>query len=252
MNYYSFHIGDYRGATAHLSNDEDLCYRRLLDMYYDTQRPIPLETEWVARRLRVALDVLEVVLHDFFVSKEDGWHNTRADIHIAEYVAQSERNRVNGKKGGRPPSNKTTNQNPVGFQSVATGLQVETTSKGNQEPITINQEPITNDIPPSPPSGGKAHDWFQDLPAELDTPEFKAAFLEWVAYRKKIKKPFPPASAPAMWRKVEQAGVQAAIDGFETSMANGWQGTFPKRKTNDQRQQRRDREFSGRVDVPDL
>ena len=44
MNYYSFHIGDYRGATAHLSNEEDLAYRRLLDMCYDTESAIPLET----------------------------------------------------------------------------------------------------------------------------------------------------------------------------------------------------------------
>jgi uncharacterized protein YdaU (DUF1376 family) len=252
MNYYSFHIGDYRGATAHLSNDEDLCYRRLLDMYYDTQRPIPLETHWVARRLRVGLEVLEVVLHDFFVSKEDGWHNTKADLIIAEYIAQAEKNRANGKKGGRPPSNKTTQENPVGSQSAPLGLPVETTSKGNQEPITNNQEPITIDIPPSPPAGGKGFDWFTDLPDDLDTPEFREAWLEWVKYRKKIKKPFPPASAPAMWRKVQEAGVQAAIDGFEVSMANGWQGTFPKKKSNDQRHEKRDREFSGRVDVPDL
>ena len=255
MNYYSFHVGDYRGATAHLSNDEDLCYRRLLDMYYDTQRPIPPETHWVARRLRVGLDVLEVVLRDFFVSKEDGWHNAKADNVIAEYVAQAEKNRANGKKGGRPSGNKATQENPVGFQLVTTGLPVETTSEGNQEPIIKNQEPRTIDTPPNPPAGGKGFDWFADLPEELDTPEFREAWLEWVKYRKKIKKPFPPASAPAMWRKAQQAGVQAAINGFETSMANGWQGTFPERKTtkaNDHRQQKRDREFSSHIEVPDL
>ena len=52
MNYYPHHIGDYRSDTTHLSNEEDLAYRRLLEMYYDTEQPIPLETQWVARRLR--------------------------------------------------------------------------------------------------------------------------------------------------------------------------------------------------------
>jgi uncharacterized protein YdaU (DUF1376 family) len=30
MNYYAFHIGDYIADTAHLTNEEDLCYRRAI------------------------------------------------------------------------------------------------------------------------------------------------------------------------------------------------------------------------------
>ncbi len=62
MYYYQFHIGDYRAATSHLNNEEDLAYRRLLDMYYDTESCIPLDTQWVSRRIRIAHDV---VLSDF-------------------------------------------------------------------------------------------------------------------------------------------------------------------------------------------
>jgi hypothetical protein len=50
MHYYQFHIGDYRSATAHLTNEEDLAYRRLLDMYYDTEVPIPNDPKDVARK----------------------------------------------------------------------------------------------------------------------------------------------------------------------------------------------------------
>ena len=56
MYYYPHHIGDYKSATAHLTNEEDLAYRRLLEMYYDTEAFIPLETQWVARRLRVGCE----------------------------------------------------------------------------------------------------------------------------------------------------------------------------------------------------
>ena len=35
MHYYSFHINDYRAATAHLSNEEDLAYRRLIEAWRD-------------------------------------------------------------------------------------------------------------------------------------------------------------------------------------------------------------------------
>lgn len=142
MNYYPHHIGDYKSATMHLSNEEDLAYRRLLEMYYDTEQPIPLETQWVARRLRVGTQALESVLNDFFVSSELGWKHPKCDHVIREYHEMAEKNRRNGKLGGRPKTNKQAIKNPVGSQSDASGNPVVTHSKANhnQEPITNNQE----------------------------------------------------------------------------------------------------------------
>ena len=145
MHYYPHHIGDYKSATAHLTNEEDLAYRRLLEMYYDTEAFIPLETQWVARRLRVGTQPLESVLSDFFVRTEEGWKHSRCDLVIREYHEMAEKNRRNGKLGGRPKSNKQGNKNPVGSQSVPSGIPVETHSKANQEPITrTNNQDIKN------------------------------------------------------------------------------------------------------------
>lgn len=135
MHYYQFHIGDYRAATAHLSNEEDLAYRRLLDMYYDTERAIPADTQWVARRIRVAEDVVKSVLQDMFFVGEDGcWSHGRVDQEIARYKALEERNRANGSKGGRP-------KKPTGLPA---DTNTEPTGKAtnNQQPTTNNQEPI--------------------------------------------------------------------------------------------------------------
>ena len=129
MHYYSFHIGDYRAATAHLSNEEDLAFRRLLDMYYDTEKPIPLDTQWVARRLRVGIDTLVTVLNDMFVHTDDGWIHSRCDDEISHYHELAQKNRENGKKGGRPKK--------------PSGLPVETDSEPKKT-LTNNQEPITN------------------------------------------------------------------------------------------------------------
>jgi uncharacterized protein YdaU (DUF1376 family) len=90
MHYYQFHIGDYRAATAHLSNDEDLAYRRLLDMYYDTETPIPLDIDWVSRRLRLGQDVVENVLKDMFKVSVDGWVHTRCDSEIKKYHSKAD------------------------------------------------------------------------------------------------------------------------------------------------------------------
>lgn len=48
MIWYKFHIGDYLTHTVHLSDAEDLAYRRLLDLYYMSEKMIPLDTEAVA------------------------------------------------------------------------------------------------------------------------------------------------------------------------------------------------------------
>lgn len=125
MHYYQFNISDYRAATAYLSNDEDLAYRRLLDMYYDTEEKIPLDTQWVAKRLRLSNEVIKAVLEDKFKLTETGWQHDRCELVIQQYQAMAEKNRANGRLGGRK-------KNPVATES---------------EPIaklTINQEPITN------------------------------------------------------------------------------------------------------------
>lgn len=123
MNYYQFHIGDYRSATSHLSNDEDLAYRRLLDMYYDTEKPIPLDIEWVARRIRMTPEVVKAVLHDMFEVSSQGWGHARCHAEIEAYKAFSDA----GKRGAAKRWLKGCDSPPI-----ATPMQ------------TINQEPITN------------------------------------------------------------------------------------------------------------
>ena len=134
MHYYQFNIGDYRAATAHLSNDEDLAYRRLLDMYYDTEQKIPLDTQWVARRLRVGTQVVEAVLADMFEKQEDGWFHARCDEIIKQYKEFAEA----GKRGA---AKRWANKG-------VTPPNGEASSPPTPPPIaTINQELITpNDI----------------------------------------------------------------------------------------------------------
>ena len=150
MHHYDFHIGDYMKATAHLSNEEDLCYRRLLDMYYDTEAPIPLETDWVSRRLRIGTEVVIAVLSDFFIKREDGWHSLRCDEEISHYKAICEKNREVGKLGGRPKKTQTVaNGNRLETQTVSVGNRLETESNPNQEPVTSNQIKEGEASPPS-------------------------------------------------------------------------------------------------------
>ena len=130
MHYYQFNIGDYRAATAHLSNEEDLAYRRLLDMYYDTENQIPLDTQWVAKRLRLDCEVVKSVLQDMFKLTESGWHHGRCETVIDQYHAMAEKNRANGRLGGRKKNPVASDSQPIAKATI------------NDKPITNNHKPI--------------------------------------------------------------------------------------------------------------
>lgn len=88
MIWYKFFLADYIKDTHHLADAEDLAYRRLIDMYYLTEKPIPLDIPTVARKIRLDLDVVELVLKEFFEEQEDGYHNNRCDKELGKYQHQ--------------------------------------------------------------------------------------------------------------------------------------------------------------------
>lgn len=94
MNYYNFHVGDYAAHTAHLNWEEDLIYRRLLDLYYLHERALQTDVQKLARVIRMPKSVasIEAVLDEFFQLRDDGWHNKRAD---AELIAMGEKQGLN-------------------------------------------------------------------------------------------------------------------------------------------------------------
>ena len=98
MNYYPFHIGDYLSATRHLSWEEDAAYRRLLDTYYTTEKPLPADERSVYRLVVAATEsqreAVRTVLLEFFDLREDGWVNQRADAEISAMREKQEANEV--------------------------------------------------------------------------------------------------------------------------------------------------------------
>ena len=128
MHYYQFNIGDYASHTRHLDLDEDLAYRRLLDMYYLHERPLNADSAVVAKQIgmREKVQVVQDVLNEFFQLGEDGWINDRADKEIKHYHSKIEQASRAGKASAERRSN-------------ARSTDVQPTNK--QEPRTINQEP---------------------------------------------------------------------------------------------------------------
>jgi len=121
MNFYPFHIGDYISHTSHLTNEEDLAYRRLIDLYYQTEQPFTRNLMWLAKRVKSTEEIVAAILVEFFEETEDGWKNKRADKEIAKYNAMQEGGRKGaavrwGKGSDSPPKHppmQTKNQEPL-------------------------------------------------------------------------------------------------------------------------------------------
>jgi hypothetical protein len=142
MHFYDWNIGDYAKKTQHLTNGEDLAYRRALDMYYDTEKPLDLTSglPTLSRRLRVDIQDLENIIREFF---PDG-RNKHADEKISSYYAFLDRQKTNGKLGGRPKHKDfKPSGNPVVSGGVAVGYPVPS------QPLTTNHLPEDKNIVPS-------------------------------------------------------------------------------------------------------
>lgn len=143
MNFYSFHIGDYISHTRHLNLMEDLAYRRILDLYYQKERPLPLEPGEVSRLIGMPdqENAVSNVLSDFFLKSDNGYTNKRCDEEISVYQAKANRakqanmSRWNGKKSESDLKSDMTSD--VILDMTSDAFRIPT---NNHKPITINQE----------------------------------------------------------------------------------------------------------------
>lgn len=219
MHYYKFNIKDWSRDTAHLSVEEEGVYRRLLDHYYESEMPIPVETQPVIRRLRLGGHEAElsVILGEFFTLESDGYRHKRCDDEIAKYHAKAESNRVNGKKGGRPEKPKV---NPDGFQ-------MEPTNNLNHKPLTTNQEPVFKNTcdqqaesqSPEAPKQPRRN-WVKEL-AKLGVDEKHAK--DWMTARKQKKSPMTDTALEGVIREAAKAGI-TLDDAVKIAAENSWVG----------------------------
>jgi uncharacterized protein YdaU (DUF1376 family) len=164
VKWYKFAAAEYQIKTIHLSDAEDLAYRRLLDMAYLSERPIPLDTSLVSRRIRIDQDIVDQVLSEFFEKTESGYRNRRVEEEVLAYQTIIERNL----KGAKAAAQKAAERAAQGVKRRSPRTLTEPTSdhqgnlEGSSENTTANLEGNQNknkNISPLPPSGGFDRFW---------------------------------------------------------------------------------------------
>ena len=192
MHYYQFNIGDYVSHTRHLSPIEDIAYRRLLDAYYLSERPLNSGLTSVARQigLRDYEQEVKIVLDEFFKLTEDGWINARADKEIAHFKGKIEQ----ASKAGRASAERRSNARSTDVQPT-----------NNQEPITNNHKPKnTNTV--APPVGVT-----------------DAVWQDWLKLRKAKKAAVTQTALDGIQREADKAGVSLQV-ALETCCERNWTG----------------------------
>lgn len=100
MHYYTFNIGDYMRDTAHLDDMEDLAYRRMLDLYYLKEMPLPRSHQEIAKliRMRTHTESIANVLREFFILTDLGYVNSKADSTLNRIYDKSDKARTAAEK----------------------------------------------------------------------------------------------------------------------------------------------------------
>ena len=197
MYYYQFNIGDYQSHTSHLSETEDLVYRRLLDWYYLHETPIPLNEDEVSRQIRMRshTESIAIVLQEYFERTDDGWIHHRANKEIAKAGDKSEKASASAKARW---SKKDANALPTQSESNATH---------NTLPITQDTEHKT-----------------QKKATVVATPVgvSDSVWQEFKSLRKAKKAPITQRAIDALTNEANKAGwtLEKAL---EECIVRGWQ-----------------------------
>jgi uncharacterized protein YdaU (DUF1376 family) len=196
MHYYQFNIGDYNSHTMHLSEIEDLTYRRLLDWYYLHESSIPLDLNEIARQIRMRShsDCIATVLQEFFERTADGWIHHRANKEIEKVGDKSQKASASAKARWSKPKDANALQ-----------TQSEGNATHNTLPITQDTEHKKKATSVAPPEGVSDSVW----------QEFKSL-------RKAKKAPITQRAIDAISSEAKKAGwtLEKAL---EECVVRGWQ-----------------------------
>jgi uncharacterized protein YdaU (DUF1376 family) len=200
MHFYNFNIGDYTSHTTGLSHLEDLAYRRLLDLYYLSERPFNGCSTDVQREINMRDYPAEVdyVLSKYFEEIDGCWVNIRADQEIAKYQKMRKTNSKAGKASAKarqskaieqPCNDRSTTVQPNKKQELRNKKQetvkpkdITDTNTKKFTPPTVEEIQEYSSLRLKPIDAEKFHDFYQSkgwLIGKNKMKDWKAAVRNW-------------------------------------------------------------------------
>ena len=156
MHYYQHNIKSFNSATRHLTRVERSLYRDLIELYYDTEQPLPADDfDRLARRVMAVSEeekqALTYVLSEFFEKTGDVWSHDKCDEELDKYreaataksragkaSAEARRKKAEARKGKRKGAN----------EQDLTDVEQPLNTCSTDEQLTNNHKPLTNNHKP--------------------------------------------------------------------------------------------------------
>ena len=191
MHYYQFNIGDYQSHTAHLTDLEDLAYRRMLDWCYLHEKPLPIDPEEIARlvRMRTHSDCIAVVLREYFKKTESGWISSRVLLEMDRVGEKSSKARASAKA-----------------RWDANAKRTQSDSNATQDTLHKTQDTLPKKNTVAPPEGVTVMVW-----------------QDWLKLRKAKKAAVTQTALDGIQREADKARVSLQT-ALETCCERGWTG----------------------------
>ena len=217
MNFYEHHLGDYMRCAAHLSMLEHGAYRRLLDVYYSTECPIPdaQAERLVCARSQDERDAVRVVLSEFFTLEDGAWRHSRCDEEIERYREKQDKARKSAEARWSRPTDSGRNADAMRTHSEGnaptTHYPLPTTQEeAKDDALTCianspDGEPATNVVPADELEGRRKR-------TVVACPVARIADL-W-------DEVLPELSSPVLWTDARRAHVSSRWR--EMAVHNGW------------------------------
>jgi uncharacterized protein YdaU (DUF1376 family) len=191
MHYYQFNIGDYQSHTAHLTDLEDLAYRRMLDWCYLHEKPLPIDPEEIARlvRMRTHSECIAVVLREYFKKTESGWISSRVLLEMDRVGEKSSKARASAKA-----------------RWDANAKRTQSDGNATQDTLHKTQDTLPKKNTVAPPEGVTVMVW-----------------QDWVKLRKAKKAAVTQTALDGIQREADKARVSLQT-ALETCCERGWTG----------------------------
>ena len=213
MYFYKFNISDYLSHTAHLSEIEDLAYRRMLDWYYLHEKPLPKDVDLIAKNIRMRSynECITNVLREFFIDTENGFENNRANSEIITYCEKSEKAKASIKS--RWDKNKNKNKELPDCTNV---LRTKYERNTKQETLNTKQETLNTKKNIIIPDGININAW-----------------SEWIEFRKSKRKPVSKIAANKQFKMLLKYDLKTQQEIINNSITSDYQGLFEPRGKNE-------------------
>jgi len=156
MKHYPHHIRDFDSATRHLNRIERSIYRDMIELYYDTEKQLPLDLAWICRRVLAHSNeestAVEQALNEFFTKTPTGWYHERCEEELEAYRNNTSQRAMAGKASAEAKRlkklqalNGDSTDVDLPLPTVATNGNGVSTNQSTNQPI--NQSTITEGKP---------------------------------------------------------------------------------------------------------